>query len=53
MDDFLIERNRHFSDQLNQHGIRHTYVETDGAHNWNVWRDYLPTFLEMLFRDPR
>ena len=51
IDDFLIERNREFNDQLNLHGVRHTYVETKGAHNWNVWRDYLPEFLEQLFRE--
>ena len=51
VNDFLIERNREFNDQLNVHGVRHTYVETKGAHNWNVWRDYLPTFLKQLFRE--
>jgi enterochelin esterase-like enzyme len=49
-DDFLIGRNREFNDRLNEHGVRHTYVETKGSHNWNVWRDYLPTFLQQLFR---
>jgi len=50
-DDFLIARNRDFNDQLNEHGVRHTYVETKGSHNWNVWRDYLPKFLQLVFRD--
>lgn len=49
-DDFLIERNRNFNEQLNEHGIKHTYVETVGAHDWNVWRDYLPRFLQQLYR---
>ena len=48
-DDFLIDRNRKFTKALSQHGIRHTYVETAGSHNWNVWRDYLPQFLQKLF----
>lgn len=51
VDDFLIERNREFNDQLNLHGVPHTYVETQGAHHWSVWRDYLPTFLQQLFRE--
>jgi enterochelin esterase-like enzyme len=49
-DDFLIERNRGFNEQLNQHGIKHTYVETQGSHNWNVWRDYLPQFLQLVYQ---
>ena len=49
-DDFLVERNRSFNDQLNQRGIKHTYVETDGGHSWPVWRIYLPQFLEQIFR---
>jgi enterochelin esterase-like enzyme len=49
--DSLIDRNRQFNEQLNQHRIRHTYVETDGGHDWILWRDYLPRFLQLLFRD--
>jgi len=49
-DDFLIERNRSFNDQLNQRGIEHTYIETDGGHSWPIWRDYLPQFLQRIFR---
>lgn len=48
-DDFLVERNRNFSDQLKQLGIGHQYVETAGSHNWGVWRDYLPQFLKLIF----
>ena len=50
-DDFLLERNRKFNDQLNQVGIQHEYVETEGGHQWQVWRDYLPTFLSKIFQD--
>lgn len=49
--DFLLDRNRKFVQQLKQHDIQHTYVETDGAHSWEVWRDYLPKFLQMLWRE--
>ncbi len=51
VDDFLVKRNRNFNVELNELGIAHTYVETRGSHNWEVWRDYLPKFLEQLFRD--
>lgn len=48
--DFLMDRNREFVEQLALHGINHTFVETEGAHGWSVWRDYLPKFLQLVFR---
>ncbi len=53
VDDFLVERNRKFDILLNDLGISHTYVETEGAHSWEVWRVYLPDFLEQLFPDEK
>ncbi|EMI56260.1 alpha/beta hydrolase-fold protein [Rhodopirellula sallentina] len=50
VDDFLLERNHQFVEQLKLHSIPHTYVETAGSHSWNVWREYLPTFTQLLFR---
>ena len=50
-DDFLLERNQHFTQQLKSLEIDHQYVETDGAHSWEVWRRYLPEFLQMIFVD--
>ncbi len=50
VDDFLLERNRDFVRQLASNQISHTYVETEGNHSWGVWREYLPTFLQLLFR---
>lgn len=49
-EDFLLQRNRSFNEGLNELGIAHTYVETNGAHDWGVWRDYLPQFLQRVFR---
>ena len=50
-DDFLLQRNRDFVQQLKQAGVPHQYVESPGGHNWSVWRDdYLPKFLPMLFQ---
>jgi enterochelin esterase family protein len=49
-DDFLLERNRAFVERLQAAGVPHTSVETAGAHNWDVWRDYLPRFLPQLFQ---
>lgn len=41
---------RAFSQALRTHGITHTFVETDGRHEWNVWRQYLRTVAPLLFR---
>lgn len=48
--DFLVQRNRDFVKRLTDRGIDHEYVETDGSHSWEVWRDYLPQFLQLVFK---
>lgn len=35
---------------LEQAGIEHTYLETDGAHHWRVWRRYLRDLAPLLFK---
>ena len=35
---------------LEQTGIEHTYLETDGAHHWRVWRRYLRDLAPLLFK---
>jgi len=35
---------------LDKAGIRHVWVESDGAHTWTVWRKYLADFAPRLFR---
>ena len=32
---------RTLHEALQQAGIEHTFLETDGAHHWRVWRRYL------------
>jgi enterochelin esterase-like enzyme len=49
-DDFLLEANREFVAKLKSLGIEHEYYETDGAHNWSVWRRYLAELLPRLFQ---
>ena len=49
-DDFLLEQNRTLIAGLKAAGLRHEYLETDGAHMWGVWRQYLADFLPRLFR---
>lgn len=46
--DFLLERNDKFVHQLKSAGIQHDYLKTEGGHEWKLWRDYLPQFLEMV-----
>lgn len=38
---------------LDKAGIEHTYLETEGAHHWRVWRRYLRDLAPVLFKQPR
>ena len=49
-EDHLIEPNRKFREWLTSKGIRHTDIETLGAHAWTVWRRNLANFVPLLFR---
>jgi enterochelin esterase family protein len=35
---------------LDKAGIKHTYLETGGAHHWRVWRRYLRDLAPLLFK---
>lgn len=35
---------------LEKAGIKHTYLETEGAHHWRVWRRYLRDLSPLLFQ---
>jgi len=47
-DDFLLERNEQFVALLKKQGVKHTYHTTTGGHSWDLWRVFLPQFLEMV-----
>jgi len=49
-DDGLLKRNAAFHAWLEKKGVAHTWIVSDGAHEWPVWRSYLPQFLELIFR---
>lgn len=49
-DDFLLERNRAFSEMLKQTGIEHDLHITEGVHNYAVWRRYFATLAPNLFQ---
>jgi enterochelin esterase-like enzyme len=48
--DFLFKDNKAFLDSLMKTGVKVTYHETEGAHVWSVWRNYLHETLPLLFR---
>ena len=49
-EDFLLERNQVFIQWLEQHGMAHEWVLTEGGHEWGVWRRYLTSLLPRLFQ---
>jgi enterochelin esterase family protein len=49
-EDRLLDPNRRIRQFLTSKGVKHTDVETPGAHTWMVWRRNLATFAPMLFR---
>jgi enterochelin esterase-like enzyme len=49
-DDFLVETSRATVAMLKKHNFNVTYQETDGAHTWIVWRQYLNEFAQQLFQ---
>lgn len=49
-DDFLLETSRSTVDLFKEYEFDVTYKETEGAHTWLVWRDYLIEFAQLLFK---
>lgn len=49
-DDFLLKPNQDLAAAMRAKNIRHHYIETEGAHNWPVWRRYLADFLPLVFQ---
>jgi enterochelin esterase-like enzyme len=41
---------RDFVQTLQKYGVTHTFVETEGRHEWTVWRHYLNTVAPLLFK---
>ena len=48
--DTLFASNKSFHELLDKKHITHNFVETEGAHVWWNWRDYLVDFAPRLFR---
>lgn len=49
-DDFLVETSRATVAMFKKHGFEVVYKETEGAHTWINWRDYLHEFAPQLFQ---
>lgn len=49
-DDFLVATTRATVEMFKGHKFNVVYKETDGAHTWDKWRDYLNEFAPMLFQ---
>lgn len=49
-DDFLVATSRATVEMLKQHGFAVVYQETEGAHTWTNWRNYLNEFVPQLFQ---
>jgi enterochelin esterase family protein len=48
-DDFLVGTSRATVEMLKKHGFEPVYKESDGAHTWLNWRNYLNEFAPQLF----
>jgi enterochelin esterase-like enzyme len=48
-DDFLLATSRATVKMLKKHKFDVVYKETEGAHTWMVWREYLNEFAPLLF----
>jgi enterochelin esterase family protein len=49
-DDFLVGTTRATVEMFRKHQFNVVYKETDGAHTWDKWREYLNEFAPQLFK---
>jgi enterochelin esterase-like enzyme len=49
-EDFLIQTTRGTVDLFKKHGFSPVFIESEGAHTWLNWRDYLSEFAPQLFQ---
>jgi enterochelin esterase-like enzyme len=49
-DDFLLKTSQATVEMLKKHGFEVVLKETEGAHTWIVWREYLNEFAPQLFQ---
>ena len=49
-DDFLYDEVAAYREKLDSMEMPYEYVETGGGHIWSLWREYLTTFAQRLFK---
>jgi enterochelin esterase family protein len=49
-DTTALQGSKRLDEMLTKYQIRHTYVETDGVHEWKVWRYALHEFAQLIFQ---
>jgi enterochelin esterase family protein len=49
-EDFLVQVSRSTVEMFKEQGFDVVYKETEGAHTWNNWRNYLNEFATQLFQ---
>jgi enterochelin esterase family protein len=49
-DDSLITTSKQTVDLMKKHGFNAEFAESQGAHTWLNWRDYLVEFTPRLFQ---
>jgi enterochelin esterase family protein len=49
-EDTAMKGARTLHQALDKAGIQHTFLETEGAHHWRVWRRYLRDVAPLLFK---
>ncbi len=52
-EDGLIATTRSTVELLKKHGFKPVFIESEGAHTWLNWRDYLAAFAPQLFQSQR
>ncbi len=46
----IYNGNRDFREKMDGLGMTYEYLETEGGHTWNNWRNYLSVFAQKLFK---
>ncbi|MDF2157235.1 alpha/beta hydrolase-fold protein [Algoriphagus sp. CAU 1675] len=46
----IFNGNKDFRKKMDDFGMKYEYLETEGGHTWNNWRDYLVVFSQKLFK---
>ena len=48
--EMILKGNADFRKKMDDMGMKHEYMETDGGHTWDNWRKYLSIFAQRLFQ---